>query len=188
MSESSHYVWDVESADEAAGKVRVSLVRRYEQRSSKHLLPHTETLDRTVLFSRCFRPLLESVALEHYAARLRLIADHAREGRFGCFVETRSEGGSVEVMLYDRWFDESEIHTEELARRAFDASDERALVASVEFLAELRIWAERRNEERDDAILRERDADRARAQLRSEREAASRELSQILAAHSASAD
>jgi hypothetical protein len=59
----------------------------------------------------------------------------------------------------------------------------RAMVASAEFLADLRIWADRRNEERETAVLQERDADDARRRLASEHEAASQELSQILAAH-----
>lgn len=183
MREAWDYVWEVESAEESAGHVRISLVRRREHRLSKHLISHTETLERTVLFSRSFRPLLEAVAIAHYGAQLQLVALHAREGRFGCFVESRSEGANVEVILYDRWFDESDIRTEELARRAFDASDEASLVASTEFLADLKIWADRRNEEREAAILEERDADNARMRLASEQEAASRALNEILATH-----
>lgn len=55
--------------------------------------------------------------------------------------------------------------------------------ASTEFLADLRIWAERRNDERDAALRAERDADDARELLTSEQQAAARELAQILAAH-----
>lgn len=183
MSEPWRYAWDVELTDEAAGRVCVSLVRKRERVVSKHLMSHVETDERTVLFSRSFGVLLESVALEHYAGRLQRVARHAEDGEFGCFVQTRSNGGSVEVVLYERRFDGTDIHTEELARRAFDASDEQSLVASTEFLAELRIWAERRNEERDATIRQERADDDARAQLASEQGAASRELSQILATH-----
>ena len=183
MQESWAHVWDVESEPEEAGRVRVSLVRRREHRFSKHLTTHTETVERTVLFSRSFRPLLEAVAMEHYAAQLHLIARHAEQGQFGCFIENRSEAESVEVILYDRWFADPDIRTEELARRAFDATDETSLVASTEFLADLRIWADRRNEEREAAALSESDAADAERQQALERAAASRELSQILAAH-----
>jgi hypothetical protein len=127
--------------------------------------------------------MLESVALDAYAARLRLIARYADAGTFGCFALTQPDGQNVEVLLYERWFDGGEIHTEELARRAFDAGDEQSLVASVEFLADLRAWAERRNEEREAAYLQERMADDDRKRLASEQETASRELHQILAAH-----
>jgi hypothetical protein len=183
MQESWKYVWDVESAEEPGGRVRVSLVRRRERHFSRHLAARTETVERTVLFSRAFRPLLETVSMEHYAAQLELVARHAREGQFGCFIQNLSEDGTVEVILYDRWFDDPDIRTEELARHAFDATDENSLVASAEFVADLRIWAERRNEEREAAVLEQSDADDARRQSESEREAASRELSEILAAH-----
>lgn len=185
MAESWGYVWDVESTEEAAGRVRVSLVRTREHRFAKRLVPHRETVERTVLFSQSFRPLLDAVAMDHYAAQLSLIVRHAREGQFGCFIESRSEGGMVEVILYDRWFVGSDIRTEELARRTFDASEEESLVASTEFLADLRIWADRRNEQREAAAIEEHDADDARSRLASEREAASLELSRILAAHAA---
>jgi hypothetical protein len=80
MQETWDDVWDVERSEEAAGTVRVSLVRRREHRFSKHLVAHSETVERTVLFSRSFRPLFETVAIEHYAAQLELVARHAREG------------------------------------------------------------------------------------------------------------
>lgn len=182
MQESWDYVWEVESAEEAAGSQCVSLIRRREHRTTKHLMARTETLERTVLYSRSFRPLLERVALEHYTAQLQLIARYARAGEFGCFLQNRTDGGNVEVILYDRWFDDPDIRTNELARRTFDASDDSALVASSEFLADLRLWADRRNEQREAAMLEQRDADGAR-ELNAEREAASAELSQILAAH-----
>jgi hypothetical protein len=182
MRESWRHVWEVESADEAGGQLRASLVRKREH-STKGLRSHTETLERTVLFSQCFRPLLDAVALEHYTARLQQIARYAEQGQFGCFAETRSDGGSVEVILWERSFDGADIRTEELARRAFDAGDESALVASSEFVADLQIWAERRNDERDAALLSERDAADVQARLTAERDAAGQELSQILAAH-----
>ncbi len=177
------YVYGVESADEGGGRVCISLVRT-RQRDSVHLLRHqVEVLERTVLFSRSFRAMLDKVAIESYTAHLSLVARYAEQGAFGCFAVTRSEGGSVDVLLYERRFDGDEIRTDELARRAFDASDDESLVASAEFLADLRAWAERRNEEREAAYLEERRADEDRRQLASEQEAAGRELNQILAAH-----
>lgn len=181
MRESWRYVWEVECAEASPGTLCVSLVRRREHQAARHLMAHSETVERTVLFSRSFRALLEAVALEHYAAQLRLVAGHAQDGRFGCFVESLSNGGNVEVILYDRWFEDGEIHTEELARRAFDASEEGALVASTEFLADLRLWADRCNEQREASLIDQRDADAARERLNAEREAASAELTQILA-------
>lgn len=186
MDESWSYVWEVEAADDGAGRVRVSLVRRREHRSTGHHLlrrAETETVERTVFLSRSFRPMLESVAMDHYTARLSELARYAEQDQFGCFAESRPEGGSVEVLLWQRSFDGVDIHTEELARQAFDASDEQALVASVEFLADLRAWAGRRNDELEAAYLEERDADDARVRMAAEQEAAGRELSQILAAH-----
>ncbi len=58
-----------------------------------------------------------------------------------------------------------------------------ALVASAEFVADVQMWAERRNEERDAAIRDERERDAAQMQLASEQAAAGRELTEILAAH-----
>jgi hypothetical protein len=183
VSDEWRYVYGVESEHEEHGRVCISLVRRRERDSAHHLRHHIEVLERTVLFSRSFRAMLDTVAIESYTAHLALVARHAQEGTFGCFAQTRSEGGRVDVLLYERWFDGDEIRTEELARRAFDAGDEQSLVASVEFLADLRAWAERRNQEREAAYLEERRADDDRKRLASEQEAASRELHQILAAH-----
>jgi hypothetical protein len=163
--------------------VRISLIRRQEHESRRHLRTHTETLERTCIFSKSFRPLLEAAEMERYTARLEQISRHAREGQFGCFIETLSGEGRVEVILYDRWFDGSDIHTDELARRSFDATTDEALVASTSFLADVQIWADARNQERDANRDLERDADDARRQVDAEREAASRELGQILAAH-----
>jgi hypothetical protein len=183
VEDKSRYVYGVESAQEEHGRVCISLVRRRE-RDSVHRFHHQiEVLERTVLFSRSFRAMQDKVAIESYSAQLSLISRYAQEGTFGCFAQTRSEVGSVDVLLYERWFDGDAIHTDELARRAFDASDEESLVASAEFLADLRLWAERRNEEREAAYLKERRADDDRKQLASAQEAAGRELNQILAAH-----
>jgi hypothetical protein len=183
VSVDERYVYRVERADDRPGHVRISLVRQRERNDVRHLRHHLEVLERTVLFSRSFRPMFDLAAMEGYAAHLSLLARHAEEGRLGCFVQTRSESGNVDVCLYERWFDGGEIHTDELARRAFDASDESALVASAEFLADLRGWAERRNEQREAAYLQEREDDDARMRIASDQQAAGEELNEILAAH-----
>lgn len=176
-------VWQIETEEESGGRRRLSLVRNRERRVHARLRTHTELTDRTVFFSRSFRPLLQTFAMEHYRAVLQRICDHAQAGEFGCFVQTRAQHGSVEIMLYERWFDGGELHTAELARRTFDAGLEGSLVTSTEFLADLQLWAERRNEQRDALIVAEQDADRQRARMTDERDAAARELSMLLAAH-----
>jgi hypothetical protein len=168
-------VWD-------AGRTDVSLVRQAHapRRLSLHRGPREEP---SVLFHRTFRPLLELKELERYASELELVARHANDGTLGCFVDTRPHEGSVEVALYDRWFDGESVRCEELARRSYDAGDEQALVASAEFVAELQDWAERRNTEREltyasdheEAIARETDAKEAAA--------AADELTAILRSH-----
>lgn len=183
MKESWDTLWELESGEETTGRIRISLVRRRVHRFSKRLVARTETVERVVMFSRAFRPLLETVALEHYRAQLGVVARSAETGKFGCFVEVQPKGGNVEVTLYDRWFDGWNIRTEEVTRQAFASTDERSLVASTEFLAELQIWAERQNAEREAVLAGQQDADDARARLAAQRSAASRELSEILAAH-----
>lgn len=182
MSEGERYQHLVERCEEGPGHMRIALVRQ-RQREDGRFLHHHEITDRTVLFAKRFRPMLELAALEHYAEQLSLVARHADEGTFGCFVETYTEDGDVAVCLYERWFDGDQIHTDELARRAFDASDGTALVASAEFLADLRDWAERRNRGREAAYLEELEEDDARSRIAADREAASAELNEILAAH-----
>jgi hypothetical protein len=183
MSDDWRCVYVVERADGQPGRLDVSLVRRRERVPAHHLRHRVEVLERTVLFSRSFRPMLDLAAMESYVARLSLVARYAEEGTFGCFAQTRSEGRNVEVSLYERWFDGAEVRTDELACRAFDATDDATLVASTEFLADLRAWAERRNEEREAAYLQGRADDDARRQRASEQQAASEELNEILAAH-----
>jgi hypothetical protein len=182
VSERRGYAYRVESAEEQSGRVRVSLVKQLEREETRHLRRHVEVLERTVLFSQTFRPMFDLTAMESYATNLSLVARHAAAGTFGCFVQTATAAGNVEVCLWERWFDGREIHTDELARRVFDASDETALVASVEAVADLRAWAERQNEAREAAYAQELDDDDARSRAAAEREAASAELNEILAA------
>ena len=183
VSESRSYAYLVEHAEEQPGRVRVSLVKQLEREETRHLRRRVEVLERTVLFSQTFRPMFDLTAMESYATNLSLVAQHAAAGTFGCFVHTGTAAGNVEVCLWERWFDGRKIHTDELARRIFDASDEAALVASVECVADLRAWAERQNDEREAAYAQERDDDDARTRTAAEREAAGAELNEILAAH-----
>jgi hypothetical protein len=183
MTDGARDVYRVERVAEGPGHVGVSLVRVTEQEVMHLLRRHVEVLDRTVLFHRTFRPMVELVEMERYAERLSAIARWAAERTFGCFVLSEPEAGNVVVSLYERWFDGTEVHTDQLARRVFDSSDEQALVASAEFLAELQSWAEQRNDEREAAYRTASGDEEARRLQVAEREAAGRELAQILAEH-----
>ena len=183
MSERPRRTYTVERTDERPGHVDVALVCVTDQEVTRRLRRHRDVIERTVLFHRSFRPMLELAAMESYAARLANIARHANGGTFGCFVATEPADGYVEVRLYERWFDGGELHTDELAWRTFDASDDAALVASAECVAELRAWADRRNEEREAAYARSRDADQLTRSTIADRDSASRELAEILAEH-----
>jgi hypothetical protein len=125
--------------------------------------------------------MLEWAAVETYASELTRVAEHANNRTLGCFTESNKEGGKVRVALYERWFDGEHLRCDELARRVFDPSDERTLVSSAEFLAELEAWAERRNEEREAAYLDASADDAARTENSLEQESAAQELARILA-------
>jgi hypothetical protein len=183
MPSSVSYVYAVEREQEDPSHVRVALVRRCEREVRTLLRRRVEISDRTVIFHRTFRPIVELAALERYAGQLGVVARYANRGTFGCFVESRPDDGEVNVCLYERWFDGQELHTEELARRAFDATDEASLVASAEFVAHLEDWAERRNDQHDAAYRRELDDQRAQRERAAERQSASLELAEILAAY-----
>ena len=78
--------------------------------------------DARVVHHRAFKPMLELSAMEAYAAQLELAAEHGNNGTLGCFVDTQeTEDGTVEVTLWERWFDGSRLRCEQLAERAFDA-------------------------------------------------------------------
>jgi hypothetical protein len=164
-----------------AGRTDVLLVRRSETRGFS--LRHRADDAPAVLFRRTFRPLLELRELERYAAELERVARHANDGTLGCFVDTRSHDGAVEVALYDRWFDGEHLRCDELARRHYDAGDDQALVASAEFVAELEDWAQRRNDERAEAEAGARAEAEVAQQLARDRTTAADELAGILRAH-----
>jgi len=152
---------------------------RYEHKRT--LFGRDRRHDGHVLFQRMFRPIGELSQLETYAALLERIARHANEGTFGCFVENESEGGHVQVTLYERWFDGTRLHCDVLARRAFDADDDNALVDSAEFRAEIEEWAEEQNDRREAWYLSAASDAEWRAQQTAERAAAADSLAKILA-------
>jgi hypothetical protein len=53
--------------------------------------------------------------------------------------------GTVRVTRHDRWFKGNYLLSEQVAHRQFDSSDDGALLASAEFLAELEDPAAHRN-------------------------------------------
>jgi hypothetical protein len=174
--------YSVVRAAGSPGYADIALIRHSEPHGVLDRLLHREPRNALVLHHRMFRPLLETVELETYAAQLERVADHANHGTLGCFVETQEhQNGLVRVALYERWFDGEHLHCEQLATREFDASDETALVASAEFLAELRDWAEQRTEERQASELEAAAEDAGRVQRASERREAADQLARILA-------
>ncbi len=177
------YTYEVQRDERGPGHTEVALVRCTAAASHRLSLRRTAREAPVVLFTRTFRPLVELNELERYAAQLELVARHANEGTLGCFVDTRSHEGVVDVALYDRWFDGEQLRFEELARRRYDAADEQALVTSAEFVAELQDWAQRRNDERDAAAASDREASLVAEQDARERAAAAGELAAILRSH-----
>jgi hypothetical protein len=146
----------------------------------EHLLHH-ERRDAIVLHHRTFRPMLELAELEAYAAQLEHAAEHGNEGTLGCFVETENgEDGIVRVALYERWFDGRRLRCERLAGRDFDSTADNAVVDSSEFLAELQVWAERRNDEREASHREAATEDAVRTERSIERATAAAELDRIL--------
>lgn len=138
----------------------------------------------TVMFHRTFRPIGELDKLSTYAALLERIAEHGNEGTFGCFVEAETEGGNVEVTLYERWFDGTRLHCDQLAQRTFDASDEETLVQGAEFRAEIEKWAEDQNAKREASYMSAASDQEIRTEQAAERAAAANDLAAILARRS----
>jgi hypothetical protein len=176
------YYYSVVRAARSPGYADIALIRRSEPHGVLDRLLHREPRDALVLHHRTFRPLLQTTELQTYAAQLERVADHANHGTLGCFVETqKQQNGLVRVALYERWFDGHRLHCEQLASREFDASDGSALIASAEFLAELRDWAEQRNEERQASELEAAAEDAGHLQRASDRREAADQLARILA-------
>jgi len=175
------FTYEVQRDAWDAGRTEVTLVRRPAAHGFS-LRRHSAEAP-VVLLRRTFRPLLELKELERYAAELERVARHANEGTLGCFVDTRSHDGIVEVALFDRWFDGDHLRCDELARRTYDAGDEQALVASTEFVAELEDWAQRRNDERAESEAGARAEAEAAQERTLERAAAAEELAGILRTH-----
>jgi hypothetical protein len=106
--------------------------------------------DTVVLHHRVFRPVAELAELEAYAAQLEIAAANAARGQLWYFVTTRPHAdGTVEVTLFDRWFDGRQVHCEQRAHGEFDSSDEASSAASIEFAATLQAWAEHQNDGRE---------------------------------------
>ncbi|HEX3875225.1 MAG TPA: hypothetical protein VHW26_13815 [Solirubrobacteraceae bacterium] len=138
--------------------------------------------DTIVLYHRAFRPLSELVELEAYAAQLESAAKHAARGHLWCFVTTAAHrDGTVEVSLFDRWFDGRQVRCEQRASREFDSTDEASAAAALDFTAGLQAWAEQHNDARE-AGCRERGGDELLEAERSEQTAAgARDLAALLA-------
>ena len=119
--------------------------------------------------------------MAEYQAALAQAAKHAAVGHYGCYVETqRLRGGKVEVELVSREIKDAKLRTEILASREFDASDDDALVASAEFAAELRAWADRVNDERATALVEGAVEHDVALEDAAERDRAAAELASIL--------
>jgi hypothetical protein len=166
----------VREAEVAPGVVEVSLTR---ERRRWHLFgPEPEVVE--VLARKRFSAQ-DVGGLTTWASVLEQAAQHVREGTLGSFVVTEpTSDGNVRIRLYERTISPTHLHTALLAERAFDASDERALVRSAEFAEELREWARRRNDERRDEELAALDAEDVNAAAEQGRQQAARELAQIL--------
>ena len=62
MSSEVRSIYSVESTEERPGHIGISLVRCVERDVTHHLRHHAEVVERTVLFHRTFRPMLELAA------------------------------------------------------------------------------------------------------------------------------
>src|SRR4051794_26107289 len=160
----------------APGVLELSLRReRVEGRWRKR-----RTLE-LVVASRRFRDRGQMADVARYAAELEELQGYCERGEFGCFVRTTAQrGGGGRVTLIERRWDGSQVRTEILAEREFDAASESAVEHSAAFAAELRVWAEERNDALE-AALRDAADERERARAEdAERQRGARELAQIL--------
>jgi hypothetical protein len=134
-----------------------------------------------VIHHRSFRPLFELAAMEAYASQLERAAAHGNEGTLGCFVDIDEQtNGIVRIALYERWFDGGHLRCEELAARDFEATEEGAVTDSAEFLAELRAWAEQRNDEREAQDPDDQAAEAIQSERAMDSADAARQLARIL--------
>lgn len=179
----ARYHYRVVRGPAGPGHEDIALVRSSAARGGMSHLIHHEQNDELVLHHRSFRPMLELPALEAYAAQLERTAAHANAGTLGCFVDISTPADDlVRVALYERWFDGDHLRCEELAAKDFESSGDLAVAESAEFLAEVRAWAEKRNDERDASDLEARVAAAARVERAADRAEAAAELAQILKA------
>ena len=183
MADSLRYEYRVERDIWGPRRAEIALVRRTTSHGLRGHLQHHRDHGELVIFHRTFKPRLELDELERYAQQLELVAKHANEGPFGCFVDAHTHDDVVQVTLYERWFDGRHVTMAELARREFDPEDENSLVASAEFVAELETWAERCNDEREMSYLENRVEEAVREERSSERASAANELAWILGKH-----
>jgi|SRR3984885_3438370 hypothetical protein len=183
------YHYSVVRELDGPGRADVALVRSSDQHGALERLLRKPRGDAVVVAHRTFRPMFELSKMEAYAAQLERAATHGNEGTLGCFVNTKqSENGTVQVALYERWFDGQRLRCEELACRDFDATEPDAVASSAEFLTELQSWAADRNEQQEVGYLEAAVLDRDRAERATERSDAARELAQILASHNKPSD
>lgn len=134
-----------------------------------------------VIAARRFREVGQMAEIARFAAELEELQRYCERGELGCFVRTTPlRGGDVKVALVERRFADSEVRTEVLAERSFDAAADDAVERSAAFAAELRVFAEERNDALE-AALRDAADDRERGQAAAdERARTARELAQIL--------
>ena len=134
-----------------------------------------------VIASRRFRDHGQMAEIARFAAELEELQGYCERGELGCFVRTVPQrSGAVKVSLVERRWDGGEVVTEVLADRSFDAASDDAVQRSAGFAAELRVWAEERNDALEEA-LRDAADERERARAAAEERArGARELAEIL--------
>jgi TPP-dependent pyruvate/acetoin dehydrogenase alpha subunit len=119
--------------------------------------------------------------ISRHKGELGEAADYARRGEFGTCVDVQTaRDGSVQVRLVSRHFTGDDFVTEVTADECFDAGDPDALVAASEFAAELKVWAEERNEDLVEETASVLSADDEATATRIARQRAADELSAIV--------
>jgi hypothetical protein len=137
---------------------------------------------RVEVLARLRAPQDDPVRISRHHGELGEAADHASRGEFGNTVDVRSErDGIMRVRLIARAFKGENFVTEILADRTFDAADDASLVNASEFAAELRGWAEDRNDELALQTRADLDADSDAEAQRVARDRAAQQLAGIVA-------